>query len=73
MLDHLIAIAARLRRELQDRRELRELLEKDPRILSDIGLTRADIQASLDKPLIVAARSEAYRLSRLSLELDRVR
>lgn len=58
-------------RELHDRAQLRELLEKDDRLLRDVGLTRADIGAALSKPFRIQARDEALRLSRLSFNLDR--
>lgn len=70
MLDHLVDIARRLAKELRDRRELRDLLDRDERILRDIGLTRADVESALAKPLGLGARHEAYRLSRLAFYLD---
>lgn len=73
MLEYLAAIARSLARELKDRREMRALLEKDERMLRDIGLTRADIESALNKPLGIAARHEAHRLARIALTLDRAR
>ena len=67
-------IAHRLKawyREFRDRQQLRDLLAKDDRVLEDIGLTRQDIEAALMKPFGVSGRNEAYRLSLLSLALDR--
>ena len=58
-------------KELRNRRQLRELLEKDDRLLQDAGLTRHDVEAALAKPMEFDARSEALRLSRISLQLDR--
>ncbi|MEM1300377.1 MAG: DUF1127 domain-containing protein [Pseudomonadota bacterium] len=58
-------------REQKERAQLRELLDKDDRLLRDAGLTRADIESALNKPLGLSARKEAYRLSALSLRLDR--
>ena len=58
-------------REQKDRAQLRGLLSKDDRLLRDAGLTRADIESALNKPLGLNARNEAYRLSALSLRLDR--
>ena len=58
-------------KELQDRRQLQALLEKDDRLLRDMGLTREDIGAALSKPYKVGATTEAKRLSRLSFRLDR--
>lgn len=57
--------------EHRHREQLRELLQKDDRLLQDAGLTRADIESALNKPMGLSARGEAYRLSRLSLALDR--
>ena len=45
MFTLLITAAKRLSRELRARRELRELLEKDDRILRDIGLSRGQIDS----------------------------
>ena len=70
MLDFLIATAKGMAKEFRNRRELRELLEKDDRILSDIGLTRADVESALSKPMGINARHEAFRLSRLAFYLD---
>jgi uncharacterized protein YjiS (DUF1127 family) len=70
MLDFLIATARSLARELRDRRELRDLLEKDDRILHDIGLTRPDVESALSRPIGINARREAARLSRLAFYLD---
>ena len=58
-------------KELRNRRQLRDLLEKDDRLLQDAGLTRHDVEAALSKPMEFDARSEAVRLSRISLQLDR--
>jgi uncharacterized protein YjiS (DUF1127 family) len=70
MLYFLINTARRLAEEFRNRRELRELLEKDDRILHDIGLTRADVESALSKPMGINARHEAIRLSRLTFYLD---
>jgi uncharacterized protein YjiS (DUF1127 family) len=70
MLDFLIGTAKALSKELRNRRELRELLEKDDRILQDIGLTRADLESALSKPMGINARHEAARLSRIAFYLD---
>jgi uncharacterized protein YjiS (DUF1127 family) len=70
MLDMVIDQAQRLAKEFRSRRELRELLEKDDRVLRDIGLTRADVEAALSKPMNIDARREAVRLSRLAFYLD---
>lgn len=58
--------------EYRDRQALRQLLEHDDRMLSDIGLTRGDVESALSKPFGLGARTEAFRLSRLSRELDRL-
>jgi uncharacterized protein YjiS (DUF1127 family) len=70
MLDLFMDTARALAKEFRSRRELRELLEKDDRILQDIGLTRADIESALRKPMGINARHEATRLSRLAFYLD---
>jgi uncharacterized protein YjiS (DUF1127 family) len=70
MLDFLIDTAKGLAREMRNRRELRDLLERDDRVLQDIGLTRGDIEAALGKPLGFNARHEAFRLSRMAFYLD---
>ena len=70
MLDFLIETARELSKELRDRRELRDLLEKDDRILRDIGLTRADVGSALAKPMGINARHEAARLPRVAFYLD---
>lgn len=71
MLSYFKPLARRWMREARNRRELRSLLEKDDRILRDVGLTRADVESALSQPFGADARDEAYRLSRLSLRLDR--
>ena len=58
-------------KELRDRRQLMALLQKDDRMLRDVGLTREDIGVALSKPFSIQARNEAMRLSRLSFSLDR--
>ena len=58
-------------KELRNRRQLRDLLQKDDRLLRDVGLTRHDVEVALSKPMQFDARSEALRLSRISLQLDR--
>lgn len=66
MLSLLIAaIQARLARA-RERRALRSILDKDDRTLSDIGLTRSDVNAALSDPKVIDARAEAFRLSRLA-------
>lgn len=57
--------------EHRHRAALRALLEKDDRLLRDAGLTRADVESALSKPMGIGARHEAYRLSALSRKLDR--
>ncbi|MEM9061133.1 MAG: DUF1127 domain-containing protein [Pseudomonadota bacterium] len=71
MLSYFKPIAKALFTELRRRRELRDLLDKDDRVLRDVGLTRADVEIALSKPLQFDARAEAIRLSRISLQLDR--
>lgn len=72
MLSYFKPLARAWFKELRNRRELNNLLQKDDRILRDVGLTRADIESALAKPLSVDARTEADRLSTISLRLDRV-
>lgn len=72
MLSYFKPLARAWFKELRDRRELHDLLQKDDRILRDVGLTRADIEVALSKPLSVDARTEADRLSQISLRLDRI-
>ena len=72
MLTILINALKNRAREAEDRRNLRQLLAKDDRTLCDIGLTRADVESALAKPMGIGARHEARRLSRLSLRLDRL-
>ncbi len=50
----------------RDRRALRSLMDRDDYTLRDIGLTRQDISAALSDPTVEDARTEAFRLSRLS-------
>jgi uncharacterized protein YjiS (DUF1127 family) len=47
MLLFLRRIVRPLARELRRRQDLRELLEKDDRILRDIGLTRVEVERAL--------------------------
>jgi uncharacterized protein YjiS (DUF1127 family) len=70
MLDFLIETGRGLAKEFRNRRELRDLLERDDRILRDIGLTRADVESALSKPMGINARHEAVRMSRLAFYLD---
>ncbi|MFK7945080.1 MAG: hypothetical protein AB8B85_19510 [Paracoccaceae bacterium] len=70
----LTLIANFLKNRLQEHRErvqLRDLLQKDDRLLRDVGLTRVDVEAALSKSFEISAKREAYRLSALSLRLDR--
>ncbi|MEL7469839.1 MAG: DUF1127 domain-containing protein [Pseudomonadota bacterium] len=71
MLSYFKPIAKAWFKQLRNRSDLRELLEKDDRILRDVGLTRADVESALAKPMEFDARTEALRLSRISLQLDR--
>lgn len=71
MLNALNSMIRAWLKELRNRRELNQLLQKDDRLLRDVGLTRADVEAALSKPISMDARDEAYRLSTLSLRLDR--
>lgn len=66
-----ISVIRAFLKEAKDRRQLQDLMQKDDRILRDIGLTREDIGVALNKPFNVRARSEARRLSRVSFNLDR--
>ena len=73
MLTMLTRSALRWMEEHRRRAQLRALLEKDDRILDDIGLTRADIVEALGQPLHVDARDHAYLHSARSLAFDRLR
>ena len=71
MLSYFKPLAQAWFKELRNRRQLQSLLQKDDRILRDVGLTRHDVEAALAKPIEFDARAEALRLSRISLQLDR--
>ena len=71
MLELIRNVAARYRRDLQSRREMREILDRnDDRMLRDIGLTRADLREALSKPVDLGLRQEMARLSRQARYLD---
>lgn len=70
MLQSLAETLRAFRGELTARQQMRELLQKDDRLLRDIGVTRADVEVALSKPYGVPAWEEARRLSRQSLVLD---
>lgn len=57
-----------LAREFRRRHELRELLEKDDRILRDIGLTRVEVQQALRRHQSASA-SEHLPLETLRLPM----
>lgn len=71
MLSYFKPLARAWFKELRNRRQLRDLLHKDDRLLRDVGMTRHDVEAALSKPMEFDARAEALRLSRISLQLDR--
>lgn len=73
MLTILTRTALRWMEEHRRRAELRRLLEKDNRMLEDIGLTRGDIEDALSQPIQADARDHAYRHSARSLALDGLR
>jgi uncharacterized protein YjiS (DUF1127 family) len=73
MLTILTRAALRWMEEHRRRAQLRALLEKDDRLLGDIGLTRADIEEALSRPMTESARDHAYRHSARSLALDGLR
>ncbi|MEO0822368.1 MAG: DUF1127 domain-containing protein [Pseudomonadota bacterium] len=56
--------------DARERAALRRLLEKDDRLLDDMGLTRAEIQDVLSEPGAVNLHERAKAQSRLSLALD---
>ena len=70
-MTQVISVVGAFFKELRDRRQLMALLQKDDRMLRDVGLTREDIGVALSKPFSIQARNEAMRLSRLSFSLDR--
>ncbi len=71
MLRSLITLIQATDQERTKRRQLRALLKQEDRLLTDMGLTRADVEHALRQPLHVSARDEADRLSRLTLTMDR--
>lgn len=73
MLTDLIATFRHWTEERRQRAQLRTLLDKDDRLLTDIGLTRHDIEMALDEPISTPARTEAYRRSAFSLQFDGLR
>ena len=73
MLTPLINAVQRWGHEHRQRSQLRALIEKDDRILEDLGLRRADAEEALGRPSLENAREHAYNLSRRSLALDRLR
>ena len=70
MFTALIARLHLLVAERRHRAQLRRLLDKDDRILRDIGLVRFDVEAALAAPLGTDARREARRLSAHTFALD---
>jgi uncharacterized protein YjiS (DUF1127 family) len=56
---------AAVRRAIQNRRSVKQLLEWDARMLQDIGLTRGDVVAAMSGPI---NEDPAHRLSVLSVE-----
>ncbi|HUF88080.1 MAG TPA: DUF1127 domain-containing protein [Thermohalobaculum sp.] len=73
MLTILTRSALRWMEEHRRRAQLRGLLEKDDRMLEDIGLTRGDIEEALSRPMQADAREHAYRAATRSLALDGLR
>ncbi len=73
MLTLLITAVRRGMEESRRRSQLSELLEKDDRVLEDMGLRRTDVVEALGLPRWVNARDHAYRTSARSLALDRLR
>lgn len=51
MLDHLIRIARLLSAEMRRRSELRDMLERDDAFFEDVGVTRADVQVAMRRPM----------------------
>ena len=70
-MTQVISLIRAFLKEFNDRRQLRALLNKDDRLLRDIGVTREDVAIALNKPFRIPAREEARRLSRVSLAMDR--
>ncbi len=60
-----IARVAGLWRAVQNRRSVKQLLEWDPRMLNDIGLTQGDVLSAMSGPI---GEDPSYRLSVLSVE-----
>ncbi len=70
-MNTLYELIGRLFAEHRRRSDLRSLLAKDDHLLRDIGLTRTEIEASLNLPFSYNARDAAYSASLRSLQLDR--
>lgn len=70
MLTLLLTALRRLAAERRRRIELRGLLDKDDRLLADMGLTRTEIEVALALPYTESACTAARRLSTRSLALD---
>lgn len=73
MLTLLTTSALRWMEEHRRRAQLRGLLEKDDRVLEDIGLTRGDIEEALSRPMSESARDHAYRHAARTMALDGLR
>jgi uncharacterized protein YjiS (DUF1127 family) len=73
MLTMLTTAALRWMEEHRRRANLRALLEKDDRVLRDIGLTRGDIEETLTRPMSESARDHAYRQAARTMALDGLR
>ncbi len=70
MLTLLTTSALRWMEEHRHRAQLRGLLQKDNRMLEDIGLTRGDIEEALSRPMSESARDHAYRHATRTMALD---
>ena len=73
MLTPLINAVRRWSQEHRSRSQLRALIEKDDRVLEDLGLRRGDVEEALGRSILENAREQATRLSTRSLALDGLR
>jgi uncharacterized protein YjiS (DUF1127 family) len=73
MIAYLTELARRWSAERRRRAQLRALLDKDDRILADIGLTRTDIEHALAQPITTDSREHAYQFSAKTLAMEGLR
>ncbi|MEM6971397.1 MAG: DUF1127 domain-containing protein [Pseudomonadota bacterium] len=59
--------------EYRRRAQMRRLLDYDDKMLTDMGLSRGDLEVALQQPITVDAGRAAWEGSRLTLGMDRAR